>query len=68
MPKPPKIKSFTDEITKIPLNQTVRVFERNKVFHRIDGPAVEWFNGEKDYYVDDKWYGSYPILVADASE
>jgi len=24
------------------------------IFHRIDGPAVEWANGEKEWYVNGK--------------
>jgi hypothetical protein len=24
------------------------------IYHRIDGPAIEWADGDKEWYVDDK--------------
>ncbi len=31
-------------------------YVENKKRHRVDGPAVEWDNGTKEWYVDDKEY------------
>ena len=43
---------------------TVRYYKPNTtILHRIDGPAVEWADGSKSYYVDDKLHRIDGIAV-----
>jgi len=34
------------------------IYYLNGKFHREDGPAVEWSNGDKKWFLNDKYYGS----------
>ncbi len=35
-------------------DKTIRWYNDKEKFHRLDGPAVEWANGSKEWYVDGK--------------
>jgi len=30
-------------------------YDDSKVLHRLDGPAVEWANGDRYWYVENRW-------------
>ena len=33
-----------------------KVWKVNGMRHRVNGPAIEWPNGVKSWYLNDKWY------------
>ena len=33
---------------------TSSIYDNSKVLHRIDGPAIEWGNGDKEWVANDK--------------
>jgi len=33
--------------------------------HRLDGPAVEWFDGVREYYIQGKQYNSFIEYIHD---
>ena len=43
-----------------------KVWYKNNELHREDGPAIEWKNGDKNYYLNNKlakWFKIKHIIV-----
>lgn len=61
MPKPPSITNINElhyspgEWDALPSENGVRIWSHDKKFHRKDGPALEYPNGIKVWYVDGVW-------------
>ena len=36
------------------IKNKIKRFKKNGKLHRLDGPAIEWFDGSKYYYQDDQ--------------
>ena len=44
----------------VDVNGTVRYYKPNtEILHRLDGPAIEYANGTKVYYVDGVYFSEY---------
>ena len=41
---------------KVDVDGTVRYYNEEGEKHRLDGPAVEWSNGYKEWYIEGKCY------------
>jgi hypothetical protein len=45
---------MTDSICEFDSQGTTRWFNEEGEFHRLDGPAVVWVNGDKEWYSKDR--------------
>lgn len=45
---------MTKYIVKVDRNGNRRWYNESNKLHRVDGPAIEWVNGTKEWYLDGK--------------